>query len=183
MALWCNLHINDQRIGELMIRRRERLDLSDRAAVRDVVSTYEVSSDDRHVGLVRHRYGDGAWRLLAAAASLTADWVDAAGTPPDPVTIQQILRRVRDEILAYPGPASREKIATVSVDKVAAQLGISLTPPHGATRPQPNDEPFPSAFKVNDRGGAEPPVVDAHLDRTRPERPARVTAPKPGGVS
>jgi hypothetical protein len=67
------LDINDTRIGVVEIRRRQRLDLTDQAAIQDVVSTYTVSRDHRKVGEVQHRYGDGAWRLVAAAADLIAN--------------------------------------------------------------------------------------------------------------
>lgn len=72
MALWFRLNINSERIGTVEIRRRERLDLTDRAAIQDAVSTYEVRRDGVLLGTVEHRYGDKAWRLLATAAELIA---------------------------------------------------------------------------------------------------------------
>ena len=70
MALWFNLAINDERIGQVEIKRLEFLDLSDPEAIADVWSTYEVRRDGRLVGQVRHQYGHGAWRLLALASAL-----------------------------------------------------------------------------------------------------------------
>lgn len=76
MALWFDLNINGRLIGEVEIQRREPLDLTDQAAIQDAVSTYDVFNRGRLIGQVRHRYGDGAWRLLAIAAALLADEVD-----------------------------------------------------------------------------------------------------------
>jgi hypothetical protein len=72
MAVWFHLNINDTVIGMVEIRRRQPLDLTDQAGIQDVVSIYTVSRDHRKVGEVQHRYGDGAWRLVAAAADLIA---------------------------------------------------------------------------------------------------------------
>lgn len=72
MALWFDLRVNANRIGLVEIRRVEHLDLADQAAIADAVSTYRIRRDGRYVGAVRHRYGDGAWQLLAAAADLIA---------------------------------------------------------------------------------------------------------------
>jgi hypothetical protein len=72
MSVWFDLRINRGLIGTVEIRRVEDLNISDPAAVADVVSTYEVSRDGVLVGTVRHRYGDRAWRLLASAAHLIA---------------------------------------------------------------------------------------------------------------
>jgi hypothetical protein len=69
MALWATLHINSDRIGGVEIRRCDRLDL-DNPDVADAVSTYTVAMDNTFVGTVRHRYGDGGWRLLELAAGL-----------------------------------------------------------------------------------------------------------------
>lgn len=70
MALWFDLKINHEHIGTVEIRRREHLDITDRAAIADVVSTYTVRQSGHLIGEVRHRYGDGAWRLLALATNL-----------------------------------------------------------------------------------------------------------------
>jgi hypothetical protein len=75
MALWFTLSINDERIGHVEIRRREPLDLRDPAAIADVWSMYDVRRDGHLVGQVRHRYGAGAWTLLALASNL----IDASG--------------------------------------------------------------------------------------------------------
>lgn len=70
--LWFDLNINEERIGLATIRRREKLDLADPAVIHAVCS-YEVSHDGKHVGIVTHRYGDGAWKLVALAAALIAE--------------------------------------------------------------------------------------------------------------
>lgn len=67
MSLWFVLHANDQTIGSCEIRRREHLDLTDKAAIADTVCTYEIRIDGEDVGTVKHRYGDGAWALARAA--------------------------------------------------------------------------------------------------------------------
>lgn len=69
--LWASLRANRERIGTVEIQRREVLDLAD-PAVGEAVSAYTVRLDGRAVGTVTHRYGDGAWALLAKAASLVA---------------------------------------------------------------------------------------------------------------
>lgn len=80
MALWCWLNVNDQRIGLLDIQRHESLDLTDREAVADVVSTYTVRIDGVERATVRHRYGDGAWALLRTAlAAAVPDPAEATG--------------------------------------------------------------------------------------------------------
>lgn len=38
----------------------------------NAVSTYRVSVNDREIGHVAHRYGDGPWALLAAAAAIVS---------------------------------------------------------------------------------------------------------------
>lgn len=73
MALWFELRINAQGIGLVQIQRREPLDLGDPSAIRDAVSTYTVMHDHVYVGTIRHRYGDGAMRLVALATALIAD--------------------------------------------------------------------------------------------------------------
>src|SRR5690349_20576276 len=70
MALWFNLNCNDERIGQVEIRRREHLGLSNPPGIRDAVSTYDLRRDGELVGAVKHRYGDGAGRLLGLAADL-----------------------------------------------------------------------------------------------------------------
>lgn len=72
MALWFRLNINLERIGVVEIRRRGQLDLSDPVAIANVRSTYDVRRNGHLVGQVTHRYGDGAWRLVAHAADLIA---------------------------------------------------------------------------------------------------------------
>lgn len=77
MSLVCKLSITKttshlEGIGTLEIQRHEPLDLTDPAAIVDVVSTYTVRLDGQDRGTVRHRYGDGAWVLLAKAAALVA---------------------------------------------------------------------------------------------------------------
>ena len=67
MSLWFALHVNDQPIGLCDIQRHEQLDLSDRGAIADVVSTYTVRIDGEERAQVRHRYGDGAWELVRRA--------------------------------------------------------------------------------------------------------------------
>lgn len=77
MSLWFDLNLTAGRghhvvIGQVEIRRVEWLDLTDQAAIADVVSTYDVHHDGQHIGQVRHRYGDGKWPLVAKAANLIA---------------------------------------------------------------------------------------------------------------
>jgi hypothetical protein len=68
MGMAIEVNINGLRIGRAFVRRKEYFDISDRDAVADNVSTYEVSLDNRYIGEVRHRYGDGAWKLTAIVA-------------------------------------------------------------------------------------------------------------------
>lgn len=70
MALWFELKVNHDLIGTVEIRRQQHLDLTNPAAVADVVSTYTVRQNGHLIGEVDHRYGDGAWRLLALATEL-----------------------------------------------------------------------------------------------------------------
>jgi hypothetical protein len=79
MALWFNLKINEQCIGGVEVQRREPLDLSDPSAIQHEVCTYDVFLDGCRLGSVRHRYGAGAWRLLAAAADLIAGETSPSG--------------------------------------------------------------------------------------------------------
>lgn len=69
--LWFDLRLNSQTIGSMEIQRHEDLDLGDPASA-DTVCTYTVYVDGLNVGEVRHRYGDGAWRLVALAADLAS---------------------------------------------------------------------------------------------------------------
>ncbi len=71
MALWFRLHLNDEQIGVAEVQRRDVLDLADPATA-DAVSTYVVRLDGRTVGTLTHRYGNGAWSLVAKAADLIA---------------------------------------------------------------------------------------------------------------
>lgn len=73
MALWFQLKVNTELLGTVEIRRCTTLDLADPAAIADVISTYTVRRDTAYVGTVQHRYGDGAWKLLAAVTSLLAE--------------------------------------------------------------------------------------------------------------
>jgi hypothetical protein len=73
MAVWFGLNSSAERIGDVVIRRVEPLDLADPAAIQDVVSTYEVSRDGLLVGTVKHRYGDKAYRLVSLATALIAE--------------------------------------------------------------------------------------------------------------
>lgn len=90
MALWFDLMVNMGHLGTVGIRCREHLDLTNQAAIQDAVSTYEVSRSGRLVGTVRHRYGDGAWRLLALASALIAD--KDANTPRGPLSSTESAR-------------------------------------------------------------------------------------------
>lgn len=73
MSVWFGVNLNAERIGDVVIRRVEPLDLADPAAIQDVVSTYEVSRDGRLVGTVKHRYGAGPFRLVSLATALIAE--------------------------------------------------------------------------------------------------------------
>lgn len=75
MSLWFPLHVNDQTIGFCDIKRQEYLDLSDSAAIADLVSTYTVRIDGYKRAEVRHRYGDGAWMLVLRAMEALRDEV------------------------------------------------------------------------------------------------------------
>ena len=81
MALWARLMVNAEQIGVVEIQRREFLDLTAQASIQDEVSTYDVTVDGQACGTVRHRYGDGAWRLLALAAEAVAARNAAQTTP------------------------------------------------------------------------------------------------------
>lgn len=72
MALWFKLNVNDEQLGTVEIRRRERLDTSDPAAIAGVWSTYDVRRDGRLIGQVRHVYGHGAWHLLSLVSGMLA---------------------------------------------------------------------------------------------------------------
>lgn len=72
MSLWFNLQVNNERVATVEIRRLEERDLTD-PDLPDTWNTYSVHCDSRHVGKVRHRYGDGKFRLLALAAALLAE--------------------------------------------------------------------------------------------------------------
>lgn len=68
MSLWLAPRVGlADPVGHMEIRRREYLDLSDKAAIADAVSTYEVRIDSEFRATVSHRYGDGAWVLLRKA--------------------------------------------------------------------------------------------------------------------
>lgn len=75
MALWFELKVNHDHIGTVEIRRREHLDLTDRAAIASAWCTYTVRQNGHLIGEVRHRYGDGAWRLLALATDLIGEHI------------------------------------------------------------------------------------------------------------
>jgi len=67
MSLWFDAHVNTEMIGRISVRRLRYLDLTDKAAIADEVSDYEVRLDGKPAGQVSHRYGDGAWVLLHKA--------------------------------------------------------------------------------------------------------------------
>lgn len=73
MAMWFRLRINAEHIGMVEVRRQEHLDLTNQAAIQDAVSTYSVFRDGQPIGSVKHRYGDGAWKLLALTADLIVE--------------------------------------------------------------------------------------------------------------
>jgi hypothetical protein len=70
MSFWYEARINADYLGVIEVRRIEHLDLTDRAAIADTVSTYEVKLDGRLLSTVKHRYGDGWKRLNRLAAEL-----------------------------------------------------------------------------------------------------------------
>lgn len=109
MSLWFWLNITaqtgggHQRLGLCEIRRQQHLDLTDREAIADAVSTYTVRIDGVERATVRHRYGAGAWPLARAA-------LDAAF--PDRETHQLAeLRQLIDH--AHHGGATVIPIATL----------------------------------------------------------------------
>lgn len=63
MSLYFHLRITPtgQSLGLMAIRRIDNPDLVKK------ISTYAVSIDSETVGIVRHRYSDGAWVLLHKA--------------------------------------------------------------------------------------------------------------------
>ncbi len=71
--MWFRLMVNSECVGVVDVQRRERLDLSDKTAIADVVSTYTVSRDGRPVGTLQHRYGSGAFALAEKACAMVAD--------------------------------------------------------------------------------------------------------------
>jgi hypothetical protein len=76
MSLHFELMIGRNVIGFMEIQRMVDLDLMNKAAIADVVSPYQVTVQSEHarkprrIGTVEHRYGDGAWVLLAKALEL-----------------------------------------------------------------------------------------------------------------
>ncbi len=73
MALYFDLRINSNVLGRVEVRRQERVDISDPEAIADEIFTYTVTRDGRPMGTVVHRYGRGAWALLAEVADLLAE--------------------------------------------------------------------------------------------------------------
>jgi hypothetical protein len=73
MSLWAELRVGTVYVGFLEIQRAEHLDLSDKAAIADTVNTYNVFKDNNLVGTVKHRYGDGAWKLFQLAVNILPD--------------------------------------------------------------------------------------------------------------
>lgn len=67
-----SLHF-DLRLGRIGLGFVEiqRVSSTDEITLPDaVISTYDVRLDNRSLGQVRHRYGDGAWALVRAALEL-----------------------------------------------------------------------------------------------------------------
>ena len=81
--LWYDLKIGAELIGEVEIQRMQRLDLSDPEAIQDVISPYRVRVNRVVIGVVRHRYGDGAWVLNALAADLIQKNMTVAAAKKD----------------------------------------------------------------------------------------------------
>ncbi len=68
MSLWFPLMVNDREVGRVAIRRITNTGAG--TLNPDTVSIYEVTVDGNVTGTVDHRYGDGPWALLYAAAHL-----------------------------------------------------------------------------------------------------------------
>lgn len=122
MSLWFFLNVNDQRIGMCEIRRQEHLDLSDRDAIADVVSTYTVKVDDLPSVEVKHRYGDGAWPLVRRA-------INAAFPVFDPAEVARIEAEMNDpeawgEPCDEPPPRRDTRIDRAALVQVALGCGI-----------------------------------------------------------
>lgn len=73
MSVWFRLRLNAETIGIMEILRQEHLDLSNPDAIADEICTYDVEVDGVKIAEVRHRYGDGAWRLVALATEAAAE--------------------------------------------------------------------------------------------------------------
>jgi hypothetical protein len=56
------------KIGMFIAQRQEDLDLAVDNA--DVVNTYTITINGEIIGEVRHRYGDGGWRLVELGLEL-----------------------------------------------------------------------------------------------------------------
>jgi hypothetical protein len=79
VSLWFDLRVGRNVIGRMEIRRTRYLDLTDKAAIADEVSVYEITIDDEPRGTVEHRYGDGAWTLLRKALEETGKGLPNGG--------------------------------------------------------------------------------------------------------
>jgi hypothetical protein len=68
MSLHFDLRLGRTGLGFVEI---QRLTNTDEVTLPDsAISTYEVRLDDRVLGQVQHRYGNGAWALVRAALEL-----------------------------------------------------------------------------------------------------------------
>lgn len=76
MGLGIKIDINGNGIGKAFIRRTEYVDISDPAAIADKVLTYAVHLNGLMIGYVEHRYGDGAWKLVAIASEFIHKYQD-----------------------------------------------------------------------------------------------------------
>jgi hypothetical protein len=66
--LLMTLKINDLLIGRMKITRLDKYPTF--PPPDDSVNRYEVTLDGEKIGVIQHRYGDGAWLLLRQAAGL-----------------------------------------------------------------------------------------------------------------
>lgn len=83
MSLWFNLYANAEHLGLVEIRR---VTYSDNPQPDDRF-TYDITVNDRMIGQVTHRYGDGPWALVQRVTTLMtylpmAPSVDEGGEAP-----------------------------------------------------------------------------------------------------
>lgn len=80
MSLWFDLNVNQDTIARVAIRRVSNVGTG--ALAPDVVSSYEVTLDDKRMGYVDHRYGNGPYFLVGLAMSMINARMSLQGADP-----------------------------------------------------------------------------------------------------